>query len=315
MKLIDQLTYRRIDSYVPLTDIGHYAGIIDLGNNKALGITIDGVGSKVMIANYMHDWSTIGIDVIAMNVNDLLAMGITPISFIDYIGIDNPVNQIGNWTMTEIGKGLNRGAEIANVSIVGGETAVLPDIIKGFDLVGAAVGIVDKDKIITGDKIEVGDAIVGLPSTGVHSNGFTLVRDIIENSDYTYFDDFQDTKETIGGELLSPTKIYMEILQIIDTYDVHGLAHITGGGLTKLHRITKFGFDIIDPFEPQAIFKFLQEKGNVSDIDMYKTFNMGMGFCVVLPQSEAKYAARVFNGKVVGKIIQDGIYVNGFEIK
>jgi len=308
--LAKQLTFKRKGIGAPITDVGHYAGLIDFGD-YALALTTDGVGSKVMIANEMKRWNTIGIDCIAMNVNDLLAMGIEPLAFVDYIAIHEPDNEI----MRQIGEGLARGAEISKMTIVGGETATLPDIINGFDLAGTCLGMVKKDKIITGERIEVGDAIVGIPSDGVHSNGYSLVRRIIKDSGYSYCDPFPYNEDmTIGDELLIPTRIYMEILDAAKEFDIHGLAHITGSGLMKLHRVTKLGFDISDPLEPQPIFQFLQEEGEVEDLEMYKTFNMGMGFVVVLPKKFAGIAAGMMGGKIVGEIVEKGIRVDGLEI-
>lgn len=309
--LAKQLTFKRKGIGAPITDVGHYAGLIDFGD-YALALTTDGVGSKVLIANEMKRWNTIGIDCIAMNVNDLLAMGIEPLAFVDYIAIHEPDNEI----MSQIGEGLAKGAQISQMTIVGGETATLPDIINGFDLAGTCLGMVKKDKIITGERIEVGDSIVGIPSDGVHSNGYSLVRRIIKDSGYSYGDPFPyNENTTIGDELLIPTRIYMEILDAAKEFDIHGLAHITGSGLMKLHRVTKLGFDISDPLEPQPIFRFLQEEGDVEELEMYKTFNMGMGFVVVLPKKFASIAAGMIGGKIVGEIVEEGIKVDGLEIK
>jgi phosphoribosylformylglycinamidine cyclo-ligase len=308
--LAKQLIYKRKGLGAPLTDVGHYAGLIDFGE-YALALTTDGVGSKVLIANEMKRWNTVGIDCIAMNVNDLLAMGIEPLAFVDYIAIHEPNEEI----MRQIGVGLAKGAEISRITIVGGETATLPDIVNGFDLAGTCLGMVRKDRIITGECIEIGDAIIGLPSNGVHSNGYSLVRRIIKESGYSYRDTFPyNKKTTIGDELLIPTRIYMEILDAAGKYDIHGLAHITGSGLMKLHRITKYGFDITDPVKPQPIFRFLQEEGGVENVEMYKTFNMGMGFVVVLPKNEADDASKMLGGKIVGEIVDEGIFVEGMEI-
>lgn len=309
--LAKQLTYKRKGFGAPLTEVGHYAGLIDFGE-YALALTTDGVGSKVLIANEMKRWNTVGIDCIAMNVNDLLAMGIEPLAFVDYIAISKPDEKI----MRQIGEGLAKGAKISRISIVGGETATLPDIINGFDLAGTCLGMVKKDKIITGERIKIGDAIIGIPSSGVHSNGYSLVRRIINDSGYSYHDPFPYNEQvTIGEELLTPTRIYMEILEAVNRFDIHGLAHITGSGLMKLHRITEYGFDISDPLEPQPVFKFLQEEGEVEDAEMYRTFNMGMGFVVVLPKKEARNASKMPGGKVVGEIVEEGIFVKDLEIK
>jgi len=309
--LAKQLTYKRKGLGAPLTDVGHYAGLIDFGE-YALALTTDGVGSKVLIANEMKRWNTIGIDCIAMNVNDLLAMGIEPLAFVDYIAMHEPNNEI----MGQIGEGLAKGARISRMTIVGGETATLPDIINGFDLAGTCLGMVKKDRVITGKKIEVGDAVIGIPSSGVHSNGYSLVRRIIKDAGCSYYDPFPYNEDTtIGDELLIPTRIYMKILDAVKQFEIHGLAHITGSGLMKLHRLTKFGFEINDPLEPQPIFRFLQEEGEVEELEMYKTFNMGMGFVVVIPEEKAKSAAKMLGGKVIGEIVDEGIWVKGLGIK
>jgi phosphoribosylformylglycinamidine cyclo-ligase len=300
------LTTRRQGFGAPLTEIGHYAGLLDMGS-FALAMTTDGVGSKVLIANAIKKWDTVGIDCIAMNVNDLYAIGAEPIAFVDYLAVE----QIDPERAGQIAVGLRRGAELSNMTIVGGETASLPEIIRGFDLAGTAVGVVDKDKVVTGEKIRVGDAMVGVPSVGLHSNGYTLARRIIAESKYTYFDPMPDLNETrsIGEELLTPTRIYHEIVELVKKVDVHGLAHITGSGLLKLRRITSFGFEITDPLEPQPIFRLLQELGGVDEAEMYRTFNMGMGFVVVVAEEDAKEACRIMGkgSKVIGSIVKEGL--------
>ncbi|HUW68402.1 MAG TPA: phosphoribosylformylglycinamidine cyclo-ligase, partial [Candidatus Nanoarchaeia archaeon] len=244
--LSSKISYKRTGLGAPLTDIGHYAGLIEFGE-YALGLATDGVGSKVLIANEMKRWNTVGIDCIAMNVNDLLAIGAEPLSFVDYLAIAKPDEEL----MAQIGEGLQKGAQLSRMTIVGGETATLPEIVNGFDLAGTCLGAVKKDEIITGEKITKGDILVGVPSSGVHSNGYTLARKIIEQSSYNYHDPFPYNPETtIGDELLIPTRIYIEILDVIKECEVHGLAHITGSGLLKLSRITDMGFDIHSPFEP-----------------------------------------------------------------
>lgn len=309
--LTSQMTYKRTGLGAPITNIGHYAGLIDFGE-YALAMATDGVGSKVLIANEMKRWNTIGIDCIAMNVNDLLALGIEPLSFVDYLALETHSENFAK----QIGEGLVKGAETSRMTIVGGETATLPDIIKGFDLAGTCLGMVKKNEIITGERIQAGDMIVGIPSSGVHSNGYTLVRKIIKESGYSYHDPFpNDTSTTIGDELLIPTRIYMEVLDVIKECEVHGLAHITGSGLLKLARISDLGFDIYDPIEPNNIFKFLQDIGRVTDLEMYKTFNMGMGFLMIIPINDAKKAASMTGGKIVGKIVESGIKVRDLVIE
>ena len=298
------LTGKRKGFGAPLTEIGHYAGLLDMGS-FALAMTTDGVGSKVLIANAIQKWDTIGIDCIAMNVNDLYAIGAEPIAFVDYLAVET----VDPARAEQIALGLGRGAELSNMTIVGGETASLPEIIRGFDLAGTAIGVVDKEKVVTGEKIQEGDVLVGVPSDGLHSNGYTLARRIVAESKYTYFDRMPGGDKTIGEELLTPTRIYHEIVELVSKCDVHGLAHITGSGLLKLRRITPLGFEITDPLPPRPIFRFLQEQGNVDDAEMYRTFNMGMGFLVVLDESEASDACRIMGSgsKVIGSIVKEGL--------
>jgi phosphoribosylformylglycinamidine cyclo-ligase len=304
------MTGRRKGIGAPITEIGHYAGLIDMGE-YAIAMTTDGVGSKVLIANEMKKWDTVGIDCMAMNVNDLLAIGAEPLAFVDYLALE----KVDPEMTAQIAVGLERGAEISNISIVGGETASLPEIIRGFDLAGTCIGMIKKKDVITGEKIKKGDVVIGLPSSGLHSNGFSLARKIVEESDYTYFDRMPYSKRTIGEELLEPTRIYMEALEVIQKADVHGMAHITGSGLLKLHRISGFGFEIDDPIEPQPIFRFLQEEGGVAEDEMYRTFNMGMGWVFVLPEDDVDAVLKMTDGKLVGEITESGLRLGDMELK
>lgn len=227
----------------------HYAGVIDCGD-FGIAITTDGVGSKILVAEAINKFDTIGIDCVAMNVNDLVAVGAEPLAMVDYIAIEKPDERI----MAEIAKGLEEGCRIANITLLGGETATLPEIIRGFDLAGTAIGVVEKDKIVTGERVEPGDVIVAIPSSGIHSNGLTLARKVVEMAGMSYHDKFNG--KTIGEELLTPTRIYMEVLDVLKRCDVHGLAHITGSGLLKLKRLRGDVKYVVDkPLEPQKIFR------------------------------------------------------------
>jgi phosphoribosylformylglycinamidine cyclo-ligase len=285
----------------------HFASIVDLGS-IALAITTDGVGTKIKVAEIMGNFRTIGIDCVAMNVNDLMAVGAEPIAMVDYIATNKPDEKI----MAEIGEGLNEGCRMANMSLVGGETATL-DIVNGWDLSGTAVGVVEKDKIITGERIEPGDAIFAMPSSGIHSNGLTLARKLIEENGYSYTDKFGN--RTIGDELLTPTRIYAEVLEIINSREVHGMAHITGGGLLNLKRLKNVKFVIDRPLEAQEIFRFLQKLGELDEKEMYRTFNMGMGFMIILPEEEAMELRKRYEGDVVGYIEEgQGIFLRDLRI-
>jgi len=301
--LTDKIKHIRMGFGAPIL-MGHYASVVDVG--VGLAITTDGVGSKIMVAEALNKYDTIGIDCVAMNVNDLIAIGAEPIAMVDYIAIQKPDERV----MEEIAIGLQKGCEMANITLVGGETATLPEMINGVDLVGTAIGVVEKNKIVTGEKIEVGDVIVAIESSGIHSNGLTLARKVVEKSGLSYKDEFDDT--TIGEELLTPTRIYIEVLDVIKNYEVHGLAHITGGGVLNLKRLKDVCFRIEKPLKPQKIFRFIQELGNVDEDEMYRTFNMGMGFMIVLPKSEAK---KIGVGKVVGHVEEgEGVYVKDLRI-
>lgn len=301
---------------------GHYAGIIEFGK-YALVLCTDGVGSKVKIASELRKWDTVGIDCIAMNVNDAICVGAEPLAFVDYLAIDDPKPEITK----EIGKGLEKGAQLSNISIIGGETASLPEIINGFDLAGTCLAYVKKENIITGEDISPGDIIIGLRSSGIHSNGCTLARRVIKKSNLSYKDKFPGELypgKTIGEILLTPTRIYVkEILELLKKVRVHGLAHMTGGGLKNLPRLNKnVEFVIKERFEVQPIFKFLQKYGNIDDKEMYQTFNMGMGFAIIVSEKDVDKTIRILKKysqvevKIVGRIEKgSGVEVPRLEIK
>ncbi|MDI6730120.1 MAG: phosphoribosylformylglycinamidine cyclo-ligase [Candidatus Altarchaeum sp.] len=282
-----------------LMDVGNYANLVEFGD-YGIAFKTDGVGTKVLIAQELDKYDTVGIDMLAMNVNDLICVGAEPIALVDYIALQSVNEKILNG----IAKGIYEGAKQANVAIIGGETAIVPDLIKGinaqkkigFDLSGTALGIVKKDKIIDGSKIKVNDVVIGFNSNGIHSNGLTLARKVLPKKFYP--------------EILKPTKIYVkEILEIINNYDVHGLAHITGGGYRNLLRLTNYGFkleNLPDLNELHTkIFAKIQEYGNINDEEMYNTFNMGIGFCVVVNKKDASEILKNYNCRKIGKVITE----------
>lgn len=282
--LSKHLSFIREDFGTPINIGDHFTGLISFGD-YVLSLNTDGVGTKILIASAMKKWDTIGIDCIAMNVNDTICIGATPLAFVDYIAVEKIDIEIFN----EIGIGLNEGAKLANISIIGGETATLNEIINGFDLAGTCLGYAKKENIITGHEIKVGDVVIGLRSSGIHSNGLTLARNIFQNNGYNY-DDTLDSIDSIGIELLKPTKIYVkEILNLINNdYQIHGMANITGGGLKNLNRLKpNYSIKITNMFDPQPIFNIIQEMGNVKDHEMYRTFNMGLGFVVIADKMDA----------------------------
>ncbi len=298
-----------------LPALAHYGGIVDIGMpDKYLVVAVDGVGSKVLIAEMLDKFDTVGIDCIAMNVNDLICVGAQPLVFVDYYAIEKPDTEIAK----QIVKGLVDGAIQSRMAIIGGETATLPDIIrgydgKGFDLAGTAVGMVDKDKLVLGDKLSPGDIIIGIESNGLHSNGYSLARKALLE-DHSVNDEVDGIH--LGKALLEPTLIYVqEILEIIEKAEIHGLANITGGAFLKLARLMRqakvpIGVHLNAMPKPLPIFKLIQKLGNISDKEMYKTFNMGIGFCIIAPESEFDTIAEICqkHGKKtykIGKIIPE----------
>jgi len=288
-----------------------FTGLIDFGE-YALSLCTDGVGTKLLVADIMEKWDTVGIDCIAMNVNDTICQGAEPIAFVDYLAVEEADPELTE----EIGKGLERGAELSNMTIIGGETATLGDIIKGFDIAGTTLGFVKKEDIIDGKDVVVGDHIIGLPSSGVHSNGFTLARKIVDESGYDYHDEMDFG--VIGYELLKPTEIYVKpIIKALKRYDIKAMANITGGGLRNVKRMNEdFRYVIDDPLETQPIFEFLQEEGGVTDEEMYQTFNMGMGFCLTTSSKISEDVAEELGGKVVGEVQEgQGVYHTGKDLE
>ncbi len=308
--IIKSLSFKRTGFGAPLGGAGHYAGLIDMGY-LALAITTDGVGTKLIIADAIKKWDTVGIDCVAMNVNDLYVMGIEPLAFVDYISLEKPNEEL----VRQVLIGLNEGAKQANVSIVGGETAALPDIIKGFDLAGTAVGVVPKDQIITGSEVKPGDVIVGLPSSGIHSNGYSLVRKVVESAGLKYTDPCPYNKKiSLGEELLTPTRIYAEVVGLTKRFNIHGMAHVTGGGLMNLKRITNYGFDFTDALPVPEIFKLIQKLGNVEESEMYRTFNMGMGYVIICDKQDAGPIVKMTDGQIVGKIVKEGCTIRDVKL-
>jgi phosphoribosylformylglycinamidine cyclo-ligase len=294
-----------------MSGFGHYAGLIKLGK-QILALHSDGVGTKVLVAQLMNRFDTVGIDCVAMNVNDIICVGAMPIGFVDYVALRQPNEGL----LEEIAKGLLKGAKQSEMAIVGGETAILPDIISGdsenaFDLAGTVMGIV-REKPILGQSVRQGDVIVGVESSGLHSNGYSLARKILLGR-YSVDDNAEHLVQTVGEELLTPTRIYvkpvMELLK--EKIPVHGLAHITGGAFTKLPRLnSRVRYVLEDLPPPTGIFKQIQVDGRIDAAEMCRTFNMGIGFCVICPRAAADSVTRLFAkfkmaSRIVGKI-EDG---------
>ena len=307
--LIKNLSYKRKGKARMMGSVGHFAGLIDFGE-MALALTTDGVGTKMLVADQQKDWSTVGIDCIAMNVNDLYVMNMEPVAFVDYIATD----KLSVEKMAQIGIGLNEGARQANIDIVGGETASLRGLVNGLDLAGTCLGMQKKDKIIDGQKIKPGDIIIGVSSTGVHSNGLSLARRVVEK--YAGYDRKFKGKKTFGQELLTPTRIYHESLNVAASCAVHGMCHVTGGGLLNFNRLSKYGFLFDTPITPPAIFPWIQKAGDIPQVEMYRTFNMGMGYAYVVPKASVPCVLKLVKGaQVVGNVVKEpGAFLGKNEI-
>lgn len=299
------LSYARTGFGRPLGGSGHFAGMVEFGE-YALVLATDGVGTKLEIANHMKKWDTVGIDCVAMNVNDAVCVGAEPIAFVDYLAVETADPHLAG----ELAKGLNEGARQSNMTVIGGETAVLPSLVKGFDLAGTVLGFVRKDRIVSGKDIRAGDILLGVESSGVHSNGYTLVRKAMERAGKKYEDALPDGR-TIGEALLTPTRIYvkavLEMIQEVGAENVHGISHITGSGLLNVPRLKKDVRYVFDaPIKPPAVFDHVQQWGGVAMDEMYRTFNMGMGLCIVVPPEHAERALAVlkrhFPAQRVGRV-------------
>ena len=284
---------------------GHYANVLRIDERTGIALSTDGVGSKVIVAEQLGKFDTVGIDCIAMNVNDVICVGAEPLAVLDYIAVEDADPDM----LRQIAEGLRRGAEDAGVEIPGGELAQLPELIRGhpsphgFDLVGACFGTVALDAIVTGARIEPGDAVIGLPSSGVHSNGLTLARSALP--------DLDERPPELGGAsvgetLLEPTVIYvratMDLLR--SDVDVRGLAHITSGGLSNLLRLeADVGYSVDHPLPRLPVFDLIAERSGAAEAELQEVFNLGCGFCVVVPAADADAALELVSERHPGAAV------------
>ena len=292
---------RRIELGRPSRSVvpsGHYASVLRVSDELGIAISTDGVGSKLVIAEQADRLETVGIDCIAMNVNDLVCVGAEPIAMLDYLAVE----QADPVALARIAEGLRVGAMEAGIEIPGGELAVIPELIRGhpspggFDLCGTAIGTVALDQLVLGEAIEAGDALIGIPSSGVHSNGYTLARRVlVDDGPGLDARPAELLGASIADALLEPTVIYVKaVLDLLRSdIPVHGLAHITGGGLTNLRRLApgRAGYAIEAPLPVPPVFGLIARLGDVPDAEMWEVFNMGCGFVVVVPENAADQAA------------------------
>jgi len=281
---------------------GHYANVLRLDDRRGLALSCDSVGTKVIVCEQLGRYDTIGIDLFGMNANDVICVGADPIALLDYIAVEEANPEV----LEQIGVGLRAGAEQAGVEIPGGELAVLPDLLRGhpsphgFDLVGFCVGLVDLDAIVTGGRIVPGDAIIGVPSSGIHSNGLSLARSVLTNLDE------EVGGGTVGDLLLEPTVIYVKAVGELlkSDVDVRGLAHITGDGFLNLLRLEAHaGYRIDSPLPVPEVFRLVAERGGVEEAELYEVFNMGCGFCVVVPRDDVDAALELLARRHPGSAV------------
>ena len=283
-----------------MTETGGFSGMVELGASDMKAPVLvsgtDGVGTKLMVAQEVGIHDTVGMDLVAMCVNDIICQGAKPLFFLDYIATGKLVPE----KMASIVQGVADGCKQAGAALIGGETAEMPGMYgeDDYDLAGFAVGLVDKEKIISGKDIKAGDIAIALPSSGVHSNGFSLVRAILEKNNISFNDQYRDTNRTVGEVLLTPTKIYAkDVLALIEAVTVKGLAHITGGGLFEnVPRTLPEGLGLAinrNQIPTLDIFDYLQDLGQVAEDEMFGTFNMGVGMVIFLDPADVDTALQV----------------------
>lgn len=284
---------------------GHYANVLRIADGLGLALSTDGVGTKLIVAEALGRFDTVGIDCMAMNVNDVICVGADPLALLDYVAVEEARPEV----LAAVGRGLKAGAEDAGVEIPGGELAIVPELIRGhpspggLDLVGMCVGIVALDAVIDGSAARPGDAVIGLPSSGVHSNGLTLARSALG--------DLAEAPPELGGEtvgdaLLEPTVIYVRAVRelLASEVDVRGLAHITGDGLLNLLRLrAPVGYRIDRPLPLPAIFDLIAQRSGTAPADMWEVFNMGCGFCCVVPAADADAAVELLAQRHAGAAV------------
>ncbi len=283
-----------------LTSFGAYASVLRVSDDLGIAISTDGVGSKTLIASALDRYDTIGFDCVAMNVNDVICVAATPIALVDYLG----VHTLDDRRTDEILRGLGAAAKEAGIAIPGGELAQLPEVIgsdgvvpgdpKAFDLVGTCIGTVHPERLVLGRSVAPGDVVVGIASSGIHSNGLTLARKaLLETAGYRLEDEVEVLGRTIGEELLEPTEIYVRAVTALRAVgvDARGLAHITSDGFANLCRLeADVGYRIEELPPRPAVFALIQDAGGVEDAEMFRVFNMGIGFVVVVRPAEAERA-------------------------
>ncbi len=304
------------------SDIGGFGGLF-APNIKGMKEPVlvsgtDGVGTKLKLAFLLNKHDTVGQDCVAMCVNDIICTGATPLFFLDYMALGKNVPEV----VATIVKGVTDGCKKAGCALVGGETAEMPGFYPAdeYDLAGFSVGIVDKEKIINSENIEIGDKVIGLASSGVHSNGFSLVRKIFDVNKENLNEYKEELGKTLGEALLEPTKIYVKpVLKVLESIEVKGISHVTGGGFYEnLPRMLneKVALNINkNSYEIPAIFKLIQTQGNIPERDMYNTFNMGIGMALIVKKEDVQKTLQILQeaGETayeIGEVVEGNKEIN-----
>ena len=305
-----------------VSDLGGFGGLYALNTEKIkepiLVSGTDGVGTKLKLAFLMNQHDTIGQDCVAMCVNDIVCCGAKPLFFLDYMALGKNVPEV----VATIVKGVADGCKLAGCSLVGGETAEMPGFYQPgeYDLAGFSVGVVDKEKMIDSQTIEIGDQVIGIASSGVHSNGFSLVRKIFDIKEENINDYQKELGMTLGEALLTPTRIYVKpILELLDKVQVKGISHITGGGFYEnMPRMLKDGVSLQiqkESYPVLPIFKLIQKVGNIPERDMYNTFNMGIGMALIVKKEEVQKTIEILEQQgekayVIGEVTAGNKEIN-----
>lgn len=312
--LVKELTYRR-KGKGRSQGRGHFTSAIPFGNFM-LTLGTDGVGSKLLIARELGKWDTVGIDCVAMNANDTICIGAEPLALVDYVALPFPDTEVAS----QIGRGLNKGAELANAEIVGGEVAVLKDMVSEIDISASCLGVVRRDRMVTGSSIRQGNEIVGIASSGFHSNGYTLIRALMKETGTNLKQ--KVGSQSLGSILLRPTEIYVRaVLKALGRHNITGMANITGGGFRNLIRLKgKVRFQIDDMPRTPAVFNFISSLGSVKDSEMFQTFNMGVGFVIVTDKGEGDNLCSTLKAEgkratVIGRVEKgSGVHLSEYDV-
>lgn len=312
VRLMKEHTKKTFNAHV-LTDLGSFGGMFEIGNGDVLVSGTDGVGTKLKAAFVMDKHDTIGIDCVAMCVNDIVCHGAKPLFFLDYIA----TGKLRPHVVADIVKGVANGCIQSGSALIGGETAEMPDFyqVGEYDLAGFAVGIVKKEQVINGSGIQEGDVLIGLRSSGIHSNGFSLVRKVYPMKREMLSHEVFSLGKTLGEELLTPTRIYVKtILELIEKYTIKGIAHITGGGfIENIPRMIPAGLAAkvdLASYELPEIFRMLVADAGLEKEDAYNTFNMGIGMVLAVSKEKAGEIASYINEKtedtacILGEIVK-----------